>query len=1279
MEKSKVSGSEIAIIGMDGLFPNSRDLQHWWEQLRTGTELISTFSEEELLAGGVDPASLSDPKFVPRGGPLKQDPALFDAAFFGFNPREAEVMDPQHRIFMEYCYRAMESSGHGPGTTAGRVGVFAGQAFGIYLVANILTHPSLLDSLGYLQVITANEKDSLPTQTSYKLNLTGPSVNVQTACSTSLVAVHMACQSLLTGECDFALAGGVALHIPQACGYRFTDGGIASPDGHCRTFDAKAQGTIFSSGVGVVVLRRLAEALADGDPILAVVLGSAINNDGSLKVGFTAPSLEGQAEVIAEAQAIAGVTADSISYVEAHGTATNLGDPIEIAALTQAFRTTTEKKGFCAIGSVKTNMGHLDTVAGVAGLMKAVLQLKNKEIVPSINFESPNPNIDFANSPFYVNTKLQPWQRNGAPLRAGVSSFGIGGTNAHLVLEEAPDPDESSASSRKAQLLLLTAKTASALDAAARDLENYLIDSPSTDLADVAFTLRSGRAPLQHRRVILCASRQGAIQALHYPDPQHSFSSTMVSEKRQVAFLFPGQGSQHVGMLAGLYESEPVFREHLIECAGYFQPHLGRDLLGLLYPAPSARDEAENLLTQTSFTQPALFAVEYALARLWQSWGIEPDAMLGHSIGEYVAACLAGVMSVKDACSLVAVRGRLMQSMPSGSMLSVPVSEAEALALAGGRLELAAVNAPKLCVLSGPSEIVATVEAELTAKQLPVRTLHTSHAFHSKMMEPILAAFRAEVAKVRLSAPSLRYLSNVSGTWITADQATSPDYWTTHLRQTVRFSAGLKELLKNPETILLEVGPGQTLSSLAKQHTTPSSGSVIVASARHVQESRSDADALLAAVARLWVAGKALDWKAFDKGERRLRVPLPTYPFERQRYWIDPAPPSANSRAAAPGRYKNPEDWFYAFSWRRSFTPIGSPDPATWLVLADDGDCSDAILKELTGHEVIRVRRGTTFVEHSLREFTLSPTSREDHLRLFKELSESGKNPSVILHLWTLTSEGDAPSMDEMHERGFLSLLALAQALSEKTEQSQVRVGVVTNRASEVLEGDPVVASKATILGPCTVMSQENFNVSCRLIDVQDTTSPSSIVREMTADTDDTVVAYRGAHRWVRTFEPVKVPSAAESRIREGGVYWITGGLGGIGVVLAEHIAAEKRVKIVLSGRSSIPGRDQWDGWLEQHSEDDRISRAIRVVRRIESNGSEVMLLEADATDEASMRKAFERIVQKFGALHGVIHASGVAGAGLIQLKTPKTADRVMRAKVQGTEILAPPRRRSAT
>ncbi|MDL5057348.1 type I polyketide synthase [Geitlerinema calcuttense] len=875
----------IAIVGMAGRFPGAQTVDEFWQNLCNGVESITFFSEEELIAAGIEPEVVRDPRYVKARGVL-QDVAGFDAAFFGFHPKEAEITDPQHRLFLECAWEALETAGYDPETYRGLIGVYAGAgSFRTYFLENLYPNRELRASFGDYPLAIANEKDFLATRVSYKLNLQGPSVSVQTACSTSLVAICTACQSLLNYQCDLALAGGAAIGVPQIAGYFYQEGMILSPDGHCRAFDAQAQGTVSGNGVGIVALKRLEEAIAEGDYIYAVIKGYAINNDGSLKVGYTAPSIDGQAQAIASALAIADVHPETLSYVEAHGTGTPLGDPIEIAALTQAFQLDTQKTGFCAIGSAKTNLGHLDTAAGVTGVIKVAQMLRHQQIPPSLHFTQPNPKIDFAQSPFYVNTQLKAWTAQETARRAGVSSFGIGGTNAHVVLEEAP-PRAPSGPSRPAQLLVLSAKTATALDRATENLAAYLQQRDNRDLADIAYTLKVGRQAFKHRRIAVCEDVEAGAIALSTGDPKQVFSGCPSLKDRPVIFLFSGQGSQYLNMGKELYQTEPLFRQQIDRCSQLLQPHLNLDLRQVLYP--DASTDTTGQLQQTAITQPALFAVEYALAQLWMAWGIRPQAMAGHSIGEYVAACLAGVFSLEEALSLVATRGQLMQQMPPGAMLAVPLSEAQIQPFLGEQLDLAVLNTPSTSVVSGPQAAIEDLQKQLAAQEIESRCLHTSHAFHSRMMEPILEPFTAQVQKVKLHPPQIPYLSNVTGTWITAAAATDPQYYARHLRQTVRFAENLQQLCKNSDAILLEVGPGRTLASLAKQHPQKVPQQEVFSSLRHPKEQQSDVAFLLTTLGKLWLAGITIDWAEFYRDEQRDRLPLPTYPFERQHYWIDP-------------------------------------------------------------------------------------------------------------------------------------------------------------------------------------------------------------------------------------------------------------------------------------------------------------------------------------------------------------------------------------------------------
>ena len=876
----------IAVIGMSCRFPGARNISEFWENLKVGKESVSFFSDDELRNSGVDPSLLNNANYV-KASPIMEGADLFDASFFGITPTDAMVMDPQHRVFLECAWETLENSGYNPGVFDGAIGIFAGCSMNHYILKNLISNRELMDRMGDLQTFIGNDKDFLTTRVSYHLNLRGPSIDIQTACSTSLVAVQLACQSLLTYESDMVLAGGVTVKTPQKAGYLYKEGEIASPDGHCRAFDHRAHGTIFGEGVGIVLLKRLEDAIKDGDHIDAVILGSAVNNDGSLKVGFTAPSVEGQAEVITMAHSLAGIASDTVSLMEAHGTGTLLGDPIEIEALTKAFRESSDRVQFCAIGSVKTNIGHLDAAAGVAGLIKVILALKNKQMPPSINFSEPNPEIDFENSPFFVNTKLREWHSNGIARRAGISAFGVGGTNAHVILEEAPETSKSSPS-KEWQLLKISAKTSTALDVATDNLADFMKAFHDMEIADAAFTLQVGRKDFQHRRIVVCRDAGDAVETIQKRDAQRIFTSSCKADKKDVVFMFTGQGSQYPDMGLDLYKNEPVFRESIDKCSRILEKYLSFDLRNVLFSFENNLKESAENLKQTYITQPALFSVEYALANLWMSWGVKPSVMVGHSIGEYVAACLAGVFSLEDALFIVATRGKLIQGLPHGSMLAVFLAETEVREFLNENVSLAGINGPSLCVLSGKETAMDNLEKILSTKKINFRRLHTSHAFHSNMMDPILVPFGEELKKVKMSAPQIPFISNVSGKEIRLEDAISPEYWVSHLRNTVRFSECLQELFQEQNRILLEVGPGNTLSSLARQHENIPESDIVLSSLRHPSEDLSDCAFILSTIGHLWLNGFSFDWSRLYNREYRKRIPLPTYPFEGKRYWIEP-------------------------------------------------------------------------------------------------------------------------------------------------------------------------------------------------------------------------------------------------------------------------------------------------------------------------------------------------------------------------------------------------------
>jgi amino acid adenylation domain-containing protein len=1303
-QRRKIEQSEIAIIGMAGRFPGANTIDEFWENIQGGINSIFELSDEELKAAGVATSLISDPNYVKAAAYLP-DVAGFDAAFFGYSAKEAELTDPQQRIYLECAWEALENAGYSPHSNDYSIGVYGGAAHNTYLFSNISKNRDLepgrfVDSGTGIQVLVGNGGDYLTTRVAYKLNLNGPAINIQTACSTSLVAVHMACQSLLQGECDIALAGGVSLLVPQKVGYLYQEGLMLSADGRCHAFDAQANGTVFGDGVGIVVLKPLAQALADRDCIHAVIKGTAINNDGNLKVSFTAPSVDGQAAVIAEAQQSAAVDPQTVTYIEAHGTGTPLGDPIEVAALTQAFRSKTAQKGFCAIGSVKSNVGHLTTAAGIAGLIKTVLALKHQQLPPTLNFEQPNPDIDFANSPFYVNTQLSPWVSPDSPRRAGVSSFGFGGTNAHVVLEESPlasnHPPAPDHSASRPQLLLLSAKTAQALDKATTNLATHLQQHPDIDINDVAHTLSVGRSEFNYRRVAIAQNLPEAIDILQSRTTTRVFSNQGTIIPQQVVFMFSGQGSQYVNMAREIYQTERYFQEQVDRCCEILLPHLGLDLRTILYPSAEHTTTAAQQLQQTAITQSAIFVIEYALAQLWMSWGVIPIAMIGHSIGEYVAATLAGVFSLADALAIIAQRGRLMATMPEGAMLAVPLPlEKVQVLLTGTALQIAAINSPEKCVVSGTTAEITALQTKLATQDIEGLILKTSHAFHSAMMEPILNPFLDQVKKFELNVPTIPYVSNVTGTWITAAEAIDPHYYAQHLRQTVRFADGVKQVFQQSNSVLLEVGPGKTLSSLVKSHPDRPAPQVTLNSIRHPQDKTSDLTVLLQTLGQLWLAGVKIDWAKYRSVSLPLasyRIPLPTYPFERKNYWIEPSHP-AEKAPLATGEKRDINDWFYVPIWKQSIQQLSSSDRVLAqpvLVFLDQCGIGQQVAKQLQnqGQTVITVEIGRKFHQKSQRSYQINPQQQDDYQRLIKMLWETGLKPNNIMHCWSLTNDRSNQELTlelakKEQDLGFYSLLYLAQALGEQDDSTEINVIVVSNHLQNVTGEEQLHPGKAPLLGSVKVISQEYHHINCRSVDVVlssswqqsnqiNQTIVAQLLKELHHSTTDKLLAYRGHQRWVQGLEslPLKAKSATFSPLKKGGVYLITGGFGGIGLTLADHLASSVQAKLILIGRSSLPDRTQWQQWLLQHADQDETSLKIQQVQALESKGAEVLVLTVDVTDMQQMSAMLASAQQRFGQINGVIHAAGLPGGGVIQLKTQPGAASILAPKVLGTIVL---------
>ncbi|WP_309664629.1 SDR family NAD(P)-dependent oxidoreductase [Tabrizicola sp.] len=1271
-EASKPDPGDIAIVGMAAHLPGAPDIAAYWDNLREGRSAVRQLTPEELQASGESQAMLRNPAYVPHAAPLDGFDR-FDAEFFGFSPKEASILDPQHRQFLEVAWEALENAGHPPETFNGAVGVFAGCGMGSYFYFNLCSNPALVDNTGmFLLRHTGNDKDFLSTRVSHILDLKGPSLSLQTACSTSLVAVHYAAQALLNGECDMALAGGVTIELPQGRGYIYKEGEVLSPDGVCHAFDHRAQGTVFGSGAGVVVLRRLEDALADGDHVWAVIKGSAVNNDGAAKAGYLAPSVEGQAACIATALAVAGVPANTVDYVECHGTGTYLGDPIEVAALTEAFRRTTPDRGFARIGSVKTNIGHLDTAAGVASLIKATLGLHHRQMPPSLNFEAPNPAIDFDGSPFRVNDRLTDWPRRMGPRRAGVNSLGVGGTNAHVVLQEASEPAASAGSDWPFQLLTLSARSASALGEASSRLAAHLRAHPEQPLADVAYTLKQGRRAFEHRRVLVAASHEEAAKLLEAGDPRRVFTQRRVGDAPEVVFMFPGGGAQYPNMARDLYETEPVFAEWMDRGLAALDALTDTDIRPLWLPEPGHEADAAERLRRPSLQLPLILIVEIALARLWESWGVTPSVLIGHSMGQNAAACVAGVMSLEETVGLVHLRGTLFDTVPAGGMLSVPLSEA-ALAPHLGDLDIASVNAPELTVVSGPDAGLLALADRLRADGIETNRIAIDIAAHSRMLEPILARFRAHLATMRLSPPQIPIISNRSGQILTDAEATSPDYWVAHLRGTVRFADSMATLRQNPDRVYVEVGPGRALATLA-QANGAMGGQPVPASLRHPDDTVTDDRHFIATLGRLWACGANPDWTQIWGDAPRRRVPLPTYPFQRSRYFIDPGKPAITvEEDLLPARHEAVTDFGYRLAWRAApadclvdvEADLGAP--LTWLVFADEAGLARAVVQRLRdgGHKVITVHAGDAFARIGEESYTIAPErGREGYDALIADLVQRSLAPARIAHFWLVTAtESFRPGSSFFHrnlEQGFWSVFFLGQALGESGLKPLPHLTVLSTGAAQVRTEALTCPEKAAVAGPVRVMPREFPGLTASTLDLalpegRRAAIPADtvmlVLEELLSAPGNTVAALRGTRRYETRLAPAPLPEPVS--LPQGAVWVLTGGFGGIGMTVAERLLRQTGAKVALIGRSlPAPG-----------------SVRAGVLSRLDRLGT-VLPLAADVCNPEDMRAALARVRSELGPIHGVIHAAGTVDDAPLLGKDPGAAEAVLSPKVHGTKLL---------
>lgn len=1293
------TGLEVAIIGMAGRFPGSSNLDEMWDNLENSRESLTFFSDEQLEEAGIGPETYNAPNYVRSLGVI-ENCEYFDAAFFGYTPTEALYLDPQKRVFHEVGYHALEDAGYDPFTYDQPIGVFGGarDSSAWSFRTRVLPPDSGVD---FLMSGILSSSDHLSMSLSYALNLKGPSFMLYTACSTSLVAVHLGCQAVLSGECTIALAGGASIDYVQVHGYFYREGMLYSPDGHTRSFDHRAKGLVGASGCGIVVLKLLEDAIEDRDHIYAVVKGSAINNDGNQKIGYTAPSILGQEALLRHLYDGTGIETESIGLVECHGSATPLGDPVEVEALRRAFHKNIGE--YCALGSIKSNFGHADCAAGVASLIKVVLSLVNRRIPALLNFEKPNPKIDLENSPFYVNTETVDWKNEKYPLRGGVNSLGLGGTNAHVIVQEAPPPGqiEVSEPSREYKVLPLSAKTAAALDNMTKNLAAYLEKNPGAELADVAYSLQKGRAMFSHRRAFACKDTKDALQQISNPDyaPVQPFYAGKTD--RPLVFMFSGQGSEYIDMGRDLYHTEPSFREDIDSSFDYLTGLIGEDIKHVLYPVTDEQKaDAEEKIHRIYYTQPVKFIFEYAYARLLMRWGLKPSALIGYSFGEYIVACLAGVISLEDGLKVLMKRGEILERAEPGYLLSVSLPEKELELLLEPGVYLAGVNTENLCLVAGTIETIERFEKKLEEKNIDMIRYRVICGGHSPLMDPILPELEEALQEITFNKPKIPWVCGLTGTFITPQDATDPSYFTRQLRQPVRFSNVLGTLFEeDPETVFLEVGPGTGLVNFVKSFKDSGAQPDIqyATMVRHYKDPVSDHVYLMNRLGLLWSVGKVIDWDTFYGEEKRRRVPLPGYPFDQERYWIDTDPMQLIAEAMmAPKRGKNPDldQWFYAASWKTTIPQTPEPSEESlkyaWLVFTGEETIGGPLVDTLRIDRKLLVTVSHGESVKKIDDFHYQIDYRDDshYEQLFGALKKIHLLPATIIHMGNLIHRSEDENPFEWNDRvqdfGFYSLLNIARAIGRQSITHEINIEILSNGLQKVA-GEPLFyPEKATLMGPVKNIPQEYPNIKCRAIDIVPGETGGPLDEEtigqltdefLTPQTREQVVAFRGDQRFVQTFvkAPLESPKnrANLPAFRQNGVYLIIGGLGGIGLTLGAYLVENYGAKLVLTSRSGLPPKDQWKQVMgSTNKEMEKIRGQIGKVMDLEAAGGEVVTEAVDAADLGGMTEVVDNAGKRFGPVNGVIHSAYVADGKVIDQRTRGVSQKVFAPKINGTLVL---------
>lgn len=1290
MEEKDFS-DQIAIIGMDCRLPGASNVTEFWNNLKEGKSSINEFSKEELLESGETLKEINDPNYVARRG-IVDGVDLFDAAFFGFTPREAELLDPQHRLFLECCWHSLEDSGYAVRNPDIRVGVFGGAGTAWYL-NDVYNNPAVKKYADSTSIVTGSDRDYLTTRVSYKLNLNGPSLDVQSACSTSMASIVLGVQSLLSYQSDMILAGGVSVQYPEKVGYLYVPGGLESADGVCRPFDKDANGTLFSRGCGVVLLKRLDDAIKDKDHIYAVIRSSSINNDGNKKVGYTAPSVDGQKEVIWEALELAEISADQITMVEAHGTATMVGDPIEVTSLTESFRQYTGRKQFCALGSVKSNIGHTVAASGVISVIKTVLSLKHSQIPASINYSEPNPNINFEESPFFVNQELRQWETSGDKRFALVNSFGVGGTNACVILEESPRVEAKIPTKKHDfRFMALSTMHKEVLDEYVDSIKSFVNGQPTVDVADLAYTSIIGRKHFNHRAFVTFKDRYELLHRLESPNwPKKGINK---EAEKKVVFMFPGQGNQYLEMGQQLYEKYPLFKQTVDECAELLMDEVGMDIRKIIYPKENI-EEAQKLIDQTFITQPVIYVISYAQSCLLRSWGVEPEYLMGHSIGEYVAATLAGVFTLKDALKAVAYRAKLVQELPGGAMCAVLLSEEEVLPMLKPGSSVGVINNPGLCVVSGPYSDIEELEAQLSEKKIFNKRIPTSHAFHSAMMDPMLEKFKTLFDRITLNAPKLPIISTVTGVELTDEQAMSADYWVGHVRETVRFSAATMTAMELSPLVFIEVGPGQSLESAVKRHLDNDTEHAVLSTMRTINMDIDDCEYLTTAIGNMWTFGVNVDFEKYFEGEDNRRIPFPLYPYNRKSYVVKRVKNTAKfAEEEEDTKNQDISQWVYLPSWKK--TPRGkilleqylskiaaeeSQLTNSWLIFDEDFGLGEAIKNQLMAknEEFTIVRRGAGFNKLDSSHYTINLSEKKDYTQLIAAILSDGKTPNRVIHLWNVEKNpvvNDYASCEAKEEFAYYSPLYLEQAFIEQNAIDDLNILFVANGVFSVAGESISSPLKALAIGPARCINSEMRQIFGKFVDVDSMLANTDLTAQQLIDevqfrNNDNLIIFRKNTRWTEYFEKINYAESPTQQpiFRNDGVYLITGGTGGLGLEFAKHISEQAKATIILTYRTPLPPKNEWEQYIKDHPSDITTEK-IKAILAIEAKGSTVHLFHAESNDIDQMRALKEFVEKEVGSLTGVIHSAGAAGGGIIALKTKEMSNDVLKAKTKGALII---------